>query len=87
MRININSTTYNLSLNIKLNKCSLKWQFKDDSWDYSGKIVFINVVKNKLFFGNENLYLSVKKHFSSMSMLQNESENKYFYFVYLLFSS
>jgi hypothetical protein len=34
-------------------KTNLKWQFKDDSWAYLGKIVFINVVKNKLFFATK----------------------------------
>jgi hypothetical protein len=41
-----------LVLKHKILKKYLKWQFKDDSFAYFVKIVFINVVMNKLFFGN-----------------------------------
>jgi hypothetical protein len=50
IRININSTTYNLSLNIKFKKWHLKWQFKDDSWAYFGQNCFYKCCKEQIVF-------------------------------------
>jgi hypothetical protein len=52
LRININTTTYNLSLNIKFKKNTLNDSLKTIPGLISVKIVFINVVMNELFFGN-----------------------------------